>query len=103
MQSVDHGVDPAIVSKVEAERSISSEELAEVEAMLKELWSGTKPSDSVRAVVEDRIFARSVLSFGRVEYRAPDRGADRTIFRYRDGQIVEEGYNPADPPLTSRS
>jgi hypothetical protein len=49
-------------------------------------------------VVEDTVYKGATITFGSVEYRAPDRGARKTIFRF-DGRVIQEvGYNSADAP-----
>ena len=84
--------------KVTEEHRNNATELQEVEARLKDLRSKILPSPKVRVVVEEMIYPRSTIVFGREEYRSPSTGADRTILKFVGGKIVEEGFNSDDPP-----
>ena len=98
LESAEAGIDPSMLSKVRLERDNNELELQRIESRMGELRSQMKPSTKVRAIVEERIYPRATICFGRDEFRAPSRGSDRTILRYLEGKIIEEGFNPSEPP-----
>jgi uncharacterized protein len=63
-----------------------------------ELRDSLQASRESRLVVEDTMFKGSVVLFGTSEFRAPEKGARRTVLRRGPEGIIEEGFNPADRP-----
>jgi uncharacterized protein (DUF342 family) len=57
-----------------------------------------RASGSSMVVVEDTIFKGVSIGFGRLEYRAPDNGARKTILRAGEKEILESGFNFHDKP-----
>ncbi|THB65860.1 MAG: DUF342 domain-containing protein [Spirochaetaceae bacterium] len=49
-------------------------------------------------VVEDTIFAGVSVSFGKQEYRAPQKGARKTILKWHDEHIAESGFDIRNKP-----
>lgn len=81
------------------------EKAAELEAEIPDLARAVKEereklraSESSKVVVEDTIFRGVTISFGRLEYRAPDNGARKTILRAGEKEIIESGFNFHDKP-----
>lgn len=74
--------------------------LPELRHRFHELREHLAASRESRLVVEDTMFKGAVVLFGTSEFRAPDKGARKTVLRRGAEGIVEEGFNPADrPPL----
>ncbi len=98
-RKTNEGIDQSsTMEKIGAEGTNNRKELADVEQRLKELKKELTPDPSRKVVVEEIIYPQTVISFGREEFRAPSRGARKTILSYRDGRIIESGFNTADPP-----
>lgn len=57
-----------------------------------------KASKKTILVVEDMMFKGVVVSFGKMEYRAPDNGARKTILRPGESEVIESGFNPYERP-----
>ncbi|MFN2310941.1 MAG: FapA family protein [Spirochaetia bacterium] len=49
-------------------------------------------------VVEDTLFRGVSLSFGSMEYRVPDNGVRKTIFRPGESEILESGFDVRNKP-----
>ncbi len=49
-------------------------------------------------VVEDTLFRGVALSFGSMEYRVPDNGVRKTIFRPGESEILESGFDVRNKP-----
>lgn len=57
------------------------------------------PSRSSLVVVEETIHAGARITFGRYEYRAPQKGARKTVLKAGPRGIQESGYDHAEPPV----
>jgi len=80
------------------EVSSLTEELRELRPTYHDMRDRMKASRNSMVLVEDALYKGTTITFGNVEYRAPDRGARKTIFRF-DGRVIQEvGYNSADAP-----
>ena len=56
------------------------------------------PSRKSVVVVEETIFCGVRITFGRYEYRAPRKGARKTVLKAGPRGIQESGYDPHEPP-----
>jgi len=72
--------------------------IAEIRNNARQLRDKLEASKNSMLVVENIIFAGSLVSFGHAEYRPPTQGARATILTHRHGQIKESGYNSAERP-----
>ena len=63
-----------------------------------ELRENLQASRESRLVVEDTMYKGAVVLFGTTEFHAPEKGARKTVLRRGPEGILEEGFNPADPP-----
>ncbi|TVR72759.1 MAG: DUF342 domain-containing protein [Spirochaetaceae bacterium] len=50
-------------------------------------------------VVEDEMFHGVTVAFGMREYRAPERGARKTVLRVRESGLEESGLDPQNRPV----
>lgn len=75
-----------------------TEEVAELAGKLREEREKLHASSSSMVVVEDTMFKGVVIRFGRMEYRAPDNGARKTVLRAGEKEIYETGFNVHDKP-----
>jgi len=82
------------------------EQLADLDAAIKQIKNNLRQirdrlesAKESMLVVEDIIYAGSLVRFGRLEYRPPTQGAHATILRSRVGQVKESGYNPQERPV----
>lgn len=73
-------------------------EIPELARAVSEERQKLRASGSSMVVVEDTIFKGVAVSFGRLEYRAPDNGARKTILRAGEKEVLESGFNFHDKP-----
>lgn len=73
-------------------------EIPELARAVSEERQKLRASGSSMVVVEDTIFKGVTVSFGRLEYRAPDNGARKTILQAGEKGIRESGFNFHDKP-----
>ncbi len=75
-----------------------SEEIPELARRVHEERQKLHASGTSMVVVEDTIFKGVAIRFGRMEYRAPDNGARKTVLRAGEKEIYETGFNIHDKP-----
>ncbi len=75
-----------------------AQELKELRGRYRDMRERLEARRSSLVVVEDEVYKGAAVSFGNVEYRAPDRGTRQTIFRFNGRSIEELGYNAAEAP-----
>jgi len=80
-----------------------SDSLKQELAMLKARFPGLRDRISVSrksvVVVEETMFKGVVITFGTLEYRAPDAGVRKMILKAREGKIIEAGFNFHERPV----
>lgn len=74
-------------------------ELPVLKRQMHELRDYLHAARDSRLVVEDTIFNGATVRFGTQEYRAPQKGARKTILRAGVEGVIEEGFNPAEKPV----
>jgi len=84
--------------QLQADETELTATIAEIRNNARQLRDKLEASKNSMLVVEDTIFAGSLVSFGRAEYRPPTQGARATVLTHRHGEIKESGYNPAERP-----
>lgn len=75
-----------------------TQELKQLRHRMPELREELQATRRTMVVVEETMFTGAVISFGELEYRAPENGTRKTIFRPGKGQVYETGFNRHDPP-----
>jgi len=73
-------------------------EISRLQARIPALKDRMEVSGQSMVVAEAMIFKGVVITFGTLEYHAPDAGARKTILRVKDGQVVESGFNYYNRP-----
>lgn len=74
------------------------EEIGHLKNDLAELKIRMRASRKSIVVVEDILYGGVTVSFGRLEYHAPDNGTRKTILKAGEDEVVESGFNPHDRP-----
>jgi hypothetical protein len=74
-------------------------ELAGLKARFPGLRDRIAVSRKSVVVVEETMFKGVVITFGSLEYRAPDAGVRKMILKARDGHIIEAGFNFHERPV----
>lgn len=74
-------------------------DLPALKRQMHELRDYLQAARESRLVVEDTIFNGATVRFGTQEYRAPQKGARKTILRTGPEGVIEEGFNPAEKPV----
>lgn len=106
LHHVDHSLsdgktDPQLLEareQLQADTDEFSAAIIEIRNNARQLRERLEASKNSMLVVENTIFAGSLVSFGRAEYRPPTQGARATILKHRRGEIQESGYNPRERP-----
>ncbi|MFP4484190.1 MAG: FapA family protein [Spirochaetaceae bacterium] len=80
------------------EATTVNQEVRELRRLFHDMRDRMEASRKSLVVVEDSVYKGAVITFGMAEYRAPDRGTRKTIFKFDGRAIQEVGYNPADAP-----
>ncbi|WP_455383002.1 FapA family protein [Salinispira pacifica] len=88
----------AAKSQLEATLSHLTAEIAELRRRVPPLRERLRASRSSVAVIEEVMYKGAVVTFGSLEYRAPDKGARKTILKAGEHEITESGYNYRDRP-----
>lgn len=91
----------AALVQLEAELSELTVSLAETRHTVHELRDRLEAASEAMAVVEDTIFKNVSITFGKIEYRSPDRGERQTILRTRGPNLINEGFSRAHAPQLS--
>ena len=81
-----------------AEATAVNQEVRELRHLFHDMRDRMEASRKSMVVVEDSVYKGAVITFGTAEYRAPDRGTRKTIFKFDGRAIQEVGYNSADAP-----
>ncbi len=81
-----------------AEATTVNQEVRELRHLFHDMRDRMEASRKSLVVVEDSVYKGAVITFGTAEYRAPDRGTRKTIFKFDGRAIQEVGYNSADAP-----
>ena len=89
------------LGQLEAELSELTVSLGETRHAVRELRERLHAASDAIVVVEDTIFKNVSVTFGKIEYRSPDRGDRQTILRTRGPNLVNEGFSPAHAPKLS--
>ncbi|MFP4561740.1 MAG: FapA family protein [Spirochaetia bacterium] len=101
-RAVDEGKEDERINTAREQLSESvlslEEEIGHLKAELAELKTRMRASRKSIVVVEDILYGGVTVSFGRLEYRAPDNGARKTILKAGEDEVVEAGFNPHDRP-----
>jgi uncharacterized protein (DUF342 family) len=84
--------------QLSTEAASVTEQVRSLKRSYHEMRDRLKASSKSMVVVEDTLYKGTTITFGNVEYRAPDRGARKTIFRFDGRSIQELGYNSAEAP-----
>lgn len=74
------------------------EEIGHLKTELAELKTRMRASRKSIVVVEDILYGGVTVTFGRLEYRAPDNGAKKTILKAGEDEVMETGFNPYERP-----
>jgi uncharacterized protein len=74
------------------------EEIGHLKTELAELKTRMRASRKSIVVVEDILYGGVTVTFGRLEYRAPDNGAKKTILKAGEDEVMETGFNPHERP-----
>ncbi|MFP4300759.1 MAG: FapA family protein [Spirochaetaceae bacterium] len=84
--------------QLQGQRSALEAELRELRKDLPLLRERLQPLRGSVVVVEEVIYRGAVVSFGRQEYRAPEKGARKTVLRPGRERVQESGFDYHNPP-----
>jgi len=73
-------------------------EISELRRRIPSLRERIKAARSSIAVIEAMMYKGAIISFGNLEYRAPDKGVRKTILKAGEHEIAESGFNYHDRP-----
>lgn len=93
--------DPRIPQAARQMGEKSAELKKEIEKLRHEVSTSKeklKASKESIVVVEDTMFKGAVVSFGKMEFRAPDNGVRKTILRPGETEVIESGFNSYERP-----
>jgi hypothetical protein len=95
-----HREEKFLNARVQLQRNVSNlnGEIAALRRRVPALREQLDPAQKSVVVVEEVMYPGAVVSFGRHEYRAPDKGARKTVLRPGKDQIQESGFDFHDPP-----
>ena len=74
-------------------------DIAKLRGRLPGLREQLRSSRSSIVVVEETMFKGAVVTFGTLEYRAPDNGIRKTILKAGEKEILESGFNYNERPV----
>jgi hypothetical protein len=86
------------LAQLSAREATLAEDRRELHRKVAEMRGRWEASHRSMLVAEEMIFKGAMVSFGDRDYHAPERGARKTILRFNGAEIVESGFNPAEPP-----
>jgi len=86
------------LEQLESELGELSHSLAEARHAVHELRDRLQAARESMVVVEDTIYKGAMVSFGNIEYRAPENGERQTILRTNGPNLINEGYSRSQPP-----
>jgi uncharacterized protein (DUF342 family) len=86
------------IRKLEAAIAATAREMDDESKRILELRRRLVPAPGALFVAEDVMHFGTRVTFGRDEFVTPERGARKTILRFKSGEIVEEGFNPRERP-----
>jgi hypothetical protein len=73
-------------------------ELPDVLHRMHELREKLVASRKSLVVIEDTMYKGAVVTFGRHEFRAPEKGVRRTVLKAGEDGVKESGFNPHEQP-----
>ena len=84
--------------QLQGQRVSIQEELTDLRKRLPLLRERLDPTRQSVVVVEEVMHRGAVVTFGRQEYRAPEKGARKTVLRPGTDQVQESGFDYRNPP-----
>lgn len=95
-----HREEKFLNARVQLQRSVTdlNSEIAALRRRVPALRDQLDPARKSVVVVEEIMYRGTVVSFGRHEYRAPEKGARKSVLRAGKDEIYESGFDYHDPP-----
>lgn len=95
-----HREEKFLNAREQLQRSVSSlnGEITALRRRVPGLREQLDPARKSVVVAEEIIYRGTVVSFGRHEFRAPEKGARKTVLRAGKDRIYESGFDYHDPP-----
>ncbi len=87
-----------VLEKLKTENLQTEKDIFNLEKKIKKLRKEIQDSTKNMIIIENQAYKGSSIFFGLKEYSIEANGLKQTVFSFRNGKIVESGFNPADPP-----